>query len=55
MKTTFLAALLLAASASAQLSGDKIKVGVLTDMNGVYSALAGPGSVKAAQMAATPS
>jgi branched-chain amino acid transport system substrate-binding protein len=51
MKTTFLAALLLATTASAQLSGDKIKIGVLTDMNGVYSALAGPGSVKAAQMA----
>jgi branched-chain amino acid transport system substrate-binding protein len=53
VKTPLLAALLLVAStASAQLSGDKIKVGVLTDMNGVYSALAGPGSVKAAQMAA---
>ncbi len=53
MRTTLLVALLLAASSSAQqLSGDKIKLGVLTDMNGPYSALAGPGSVKAAQMAA---
>ncbi len=52
MKTTLLAALLLAVPAGAQLSGDKVKVGVLTDMNGVYSALAGPGSVKAAEMAA---
>jgi branched-chain amino acid transport system substrate-binding protein len=54
VKTSLLAALLLVASASSaqQLSGDKVKVGVLTDMNGVYSALAGPGSVKAAQMAA---
>ncbi len=53
MKTTLLAALLLALPVGAQqLSGDKVKVGVLTDMNGVYSALAGPGSVKAAEMAA---
>lgn len=53
MKTTLLAALLLAIPAGAQqLSGDKVKVGVLTDLNGVYSALAGPGSVKAAEMAA---
>ncbi len=53
MKTTLLAALLLALPVAAQqLSGDKVKVGVLTDMNGVYSALAGPGSVKAAEMAA---
>jgi branched-chain amino acid transport system substrate-binding protein len=51
MKTSLLAVLLLAAPASAQLSGGKVKIGVLTDMNGVYSALAGPGSVKAAQMA----
>ncbi|MGO9828958.1 MAG: ABC transporter substrate-binding protein [Myxococcaceae bacterium] len=53
MKTTLLAALLLAVPVGAQqLSGDKVKVGVLTDMNGVYSALAGPGSVKAAELAA---
>jgi branched-chain amino acid transport system substrate-binding protein len=53
MKTTLLTALLLALPVGAQqLSGDKVKVGVLTDMNGVYSALAGPGSVKAAEMAA---
>ncbi len=54
MKATHLAALLLAASASAQqLSGDKIKLGVLVDMNGPYSAALGPGAVKAAQMAAS--
>lgn len=44
MKATHFAALLLAASASAQqLSGDKIKLGVLVDMNGPYSAALGPG------------
>ena len=49
-----LAALALAASrpASAQVSNDVVKVGVLTDMTGAYSDLAGPGSVIAAQMAA---
>jgi branched-chain amino acid transport system substrate-binding protein len=36
----------------AQTSDDVVKVGVLTDMTGAYSDLAGPGSVIAAQMAA---
>ncbi|MDV6375445.1 ABC transporter substrate-binding protein [Deinococcus arenicola] len=36
----------------AKLSDNAIKVGVLTDLSGVYSELSGPGSVKAAQMAA---
>src|ERR1700737_4644735 len=40
------------ATAVAQVSGDVVKVGVLTDMTGAYSDLAGPGSVIAAQMAA---
>src|ERR1700688_2541246 len=35
-----------------QVSDDVVKVGVLTDMTGAYSDLAGPGSVIAAQMAA---
>src|SRR5208282_933279 len=53
MKATLLAALLLAIPAEAQqLSGGKVKVGVLADMNGVYSAIGGPGSVTAAEMAA---
>jgi branched-chain amino acid transport system substrate-binding protein len=39
-------------AASAQYSAGGIKVGILTDMNGVYSALSGPGSAKAAEMAA---
>ncbi len=40
------------ASGVAQVSNDVVKVGVLTDMTGAYSDLAGPGSVIAAQMAA---
>jgi branched-chain amino acid transport system substrate-binding protein len=40
------------ATAIAQVSDDVVKVGVLTDMTGAYSDLAGPGSVIAAQMAA---
>src|SRR5258708_27541311 len=41
-----------AGSAVAQISDGVVKVGVLTDMTGAYSDLAGPGSVIAAQMAA---
>lgn len=52
-KLTMLTALALLSAASAQkLSDNAIKVGVLTDLSGVYSELAGQGSVKAAQMAA---
>jgi branched-chain amino acid transport system substrate-binding protein len=39
-------------AAFGQVSDDVVKVGVLTDMTGAYSDLAGPGSVIAAQMAA---
>ncbi len=46
------AALGLAGTAAAQVSDNVVKVGVLTDMTGAYSDLAGPGSVLAAQMAA---
>ena len=46
------AALLWAASGHAEISGTSIKVGVLSDMNGVYSDDAGPGSVVAAELAA---
>jgi branched-chain amino acid transport system substrate-binding protein len=42
---------LLAAPASAQLSDDIVKIGVLTDMNGPASTPSGQGSVTAAQMA----
>src|ERR1700737_28241 len=41
-----------AVSAFAQVSDDVVKIGVLTDMTGAYSDLAGPGSLIAAQMAA---
>ncbi len=45
------AAALSAGTAQAQISGDVVKIGVLTDMSGVYAALSGQGSVIAAQMA----
>ena len=41
----------LAGSAHAQISGNTVKVGVLTDMSGTYSDLAGAGAVLATQMA----
>ena len=56
MKTKTLTALLLTTALSSThaqtLSDNGIKVGVLTDLSGVYSELSGQGSVKAAQMAA---
>lgn len=39
-------------AAQAQISDNKIRIGVLNDMSGPYKDLAGPGSVLAAQMAA---
>src|SRR5580692_9863509 len=45
------AAIVWATSATAQVSDDVVKIGVLTDMNGPSSAADGPGSVTAAQMA----
>jgi branched-chain amino acid transport system substrate-binding protein len=44
-------ALAFGASAQEKLSGGSVKIGVLTDMTGYYSDLAGPGSVLAARMA----
>jgi len=41
----------LSGAASAQISGNTVKVGVLTDMSGTYSDLAGAGAVLATQMA----
>ena len=41
-----------AGTASAQIKGDAIRIGVLTDMNGVFATAMGPGSVEAARMAA---
>lgn len=40
-----------ALTATAQVSGDVIKIGVITDLNGLYSDLAGMGSVVAARLA----
>jgi branched-chain amino acid transport system substrate-binding protein len=47
------AALALAVStrASAETSGDVVKIGVLSDMSGLYADIGGPGSVEAANMA----
>ena len=39
------------AQTAGKISGDVVKIGVLTDMSGVYSALGGKGSVLAAEMA----
>ena len=40
---------LAAGAAQAQISDNVIKIGVLTDMSGLYADLGGPGSVVAAQ------
>ena len=40
-----------ATSASAEISGDVVKLGVLNDMSGLYADIGGPGSVEAARMA----
>jgi branched-chain amino acid transport system substrate-binding protein len=42
----------LSATATAQISGDVVKIGVLTDQSGNFSSLSGTGSVLAAEMAA---
>ena len=47
----FAAALAVAAPASAQISDNVVKIGVLTDMNGPASTATGKGSLTAAQMA----
>src|SRR5881227_3810349 len=45
------AALALGATASAEMSGDVVKIGVLNDMSGLYADISGQGSVEAARMA----
>ncbi|RJG06332.1 ABC transporter substrate-binding protein [Noviherbaspirillum cavernae] len=40
-----------AASASAQISGDTIKIGLITDMSGLYADIDGPGGAEAVKMA----
>ena len=50
---TFLITLIVACStAQAEIKGGAIRIGVLTDMNGVFATAMGPGSVEAARMAA---
>ena len=56
-RTTSAAALLITLilagrMAHAEIKGDAIRIGVLTDMNGVFATAMGPGSVEAARMAA---
>ena len=48
-----LTALLLSTTASAEISGDVVKIGVLNDMSGLYADIGGAGSVEAARMAIT--
>ena len=49
---TLTALVLLAPAAHAQISGGKVKIGVLTDLSGPYEQNSGNGSVTAAEMAA---
>lgn len=50
--TTLCAALLVTGSAQAQIANNKIRIGVLTDLSGIYEQNAGNGSVEAVRMAA---
>ena len=45
-------AMLIAPAAQAEISSTTIRIGVLTDMNGMFATAMGPGSVEAARMAA---
>ena len=47
-----LTVLAMAATAHAEIKGDAIRIGVLTDMSGIFATATGPGSVEAARMAA---
>src|SRR5690349_843832 len=47
----FAAAALAAGTAQAQISGNTVKIGVLSDMSSLYADIGGPGSVAAAKMA----
>src|SRR6266850_3658323 len=51
-RIALLLALALPFSASAEITGKVIKIGVLNDQSGLYADLAGQGSVAAAKMAA---
>ena len=49
---SFAVSLAVCAVAHAQIVGDKVKIGVLTDLSGAYEAASGAGSVEGARMAA---
>jgi branched-chain amino acid transport system substrate-binding protein len=49
VSTTF--ALGISATASAQISGDVVKIGFITDMSGLYADIDGPGGAEAIKMA----
>ncbi|MGB6053839.1 MAG: ABC transporter substrate-binding protein, partial [Burkholderiaceae bacterium] len=52
LKAALLASAVAAAwPAAAQISGDVVKIGVIVDQTGVYSANGGPGAVRAVEMA----
>ncbi len=51
LSTAVLASMMVGGSAQAELSGNALKVGLLTDMSATYSDLSGPGAVVAAKMA----
>src|SRR5690242_21040545 len=46
-----IATLAFSSAASAEMSGDVVKIGVLSDMSGLYADIGGAGSVEAARMA----
>ena len=46
-----LAAVLAAGAAQAQISGDVVKIGVISDLSGLYADIDGPGGVEAVKMA----
>ena len=48
---TTLAMLLTLSQARAQISGDVVKIGIITDLSGIYSANTGVGTVEATKMA----
>jgi branched-chain amino acid transport system substrate-binding protein len=50
--TLLITLILTAPAVHAEIKGDAIRIGVLTDMNGVFATAMGPGSVEAARMAA---
>src|SRR3546814_7340953 len=50
--TGLVAATLAAGAANAQLPGDVLRIGVMTDQSGLYADISGQGSVTAARMAA---